>query len=181
MAKKTFKVDILSRSSIEKLKRELTDYQDDLPKKCELLIRRLAESGVSVAKQDLGGFGKYITFSIQTEPAKCGCKGILLATNTGIIRSEWRTKDGIKSADVSPLLMAEFGSGMRAENPLNVPGVGQGTFPGQTHAFDKDGWWYMDLDGEWHHSYGITPKMPMYNAAMEMYRRVEEIAKEVFV
>ena len=62
--------------------------------------------------------------------------------------------------------MIEFGSGLRAQNPKNIPGVGTGTFPGQTHASDPNGWWYMDLEGNWNHSYGITPQMPMYKASI---------------
>jgi hypothetical protein len=125
-------------------------------------------------------YGKYITFTKQLENIENGCKAIMIATNTGIITSEWRTKDGVKTADISPLLMVEFGSGRRAKNPMNVPNVGTGTFPGQTHATDPSGWWWMDLDGEWHHSYGVTPKMPMYEASKAMFSDAERIAMEVF-
>lgn len=180
MAKRIFSTD-LSVKGIENLKKRIVDYRDNfLPSRCQELVRKLAESGILVAKQNVGNLGKYITFSIKTEQDTNGCKAIMLATNTGIIQSEWQTKDGVKSADVSPLLMVEFGSGLRAENPLNVPDVGTGTFPGQTHAEDPSGWWWMDMDGEWHHSYGMTPKMPMYKATMEMHTRVISIAREVF-
>lgn len=179
MAKKVFKA-TLSLSSIQSLQKQLRDYQKSLEGKCQTFVRRLAESGVTVAKQNTGNFGKYLSFTVQTTPERDGCKAILLATNTGIIRSEWRTQDGVKTADVSPLLMCEFGSGLRAENPMNVPGVGTGTFPGGTHGSDPEGWWYMDLDGEWHHSYGMSPKAPMYHASMEIIRNVQKIAKEVF-
>lgn len=170
----------LSISSIKRLQDDLRKYQSDLTNKCEIFVRRLAETGIEVAKHNTGNFGHYITFSTKAEPNKDGCKGILLATETGKIISKWQTKDGIKTADVSPLLMAEFGSGWRAENPANVEGVGQGTFPDQTHAFDKEGWYWTDLEGNLHHSYGITPKMPMYNAYLEMERKVIETAKDVF-
>lgn len=148
--------------------------------KCELLIRRLAEKGIQTAQKQAGEYGKYISFTMQTDQNRDGCSGVMLATNTGIVKSEWQTKEGIKSADISPLLMVEFGSGLRAENPMNVPGVGTGTFPGQTHAKDPQGWWYLDLNGEWHHSYGIFPRAPMYKAAMEMQDIVVQTAKEVF-
>lgn len=179
MAKKIFKTD-LSVSGIKALQKQLQDYQNDLTKKCEEFVRRLAEKGIEVAKHNTGNFGHYITFSVKTEPNKDGCKALLLATETGKITSAWQTKDGIKTADVSPLLMVEFGSGWRAENPMNVPGVGQGTFPDQEHAFDREGWYWTDLSGQLHHSYGITPKMPMYNASLEINRKVWETAKDVF-
>lgn len=170
----------LSTSSIQSAIKEIEQYQAELNKKCELLTKKLAECGIQVAQSKIGSFCKYITFSSNVENSVNGCKTIMFATNTGIIHSEWRTKDGVKSADISPLLMCEFGSGLKAENPLNIPGVGTGTFPGQTHAEDSSGWWYMDLDGEWHHSKGITPKMPMYHAAIEIQKKVISIAKEIF-
>lgn len=180
MAKKVLKANIFSTSSIQELQKQLKDYKDSLNDKCEQFVRELADSGISVAKQNVGNYGKYITFSVKKEQSTNGCKGILLASNTGIIKSEWRTKDGVKTADVSPLLMAEFGSGMRAENPMDVPGVGQGTFPGGTHGKDPSGWWWMDMNGEWHHSRGVSPTMPMYHASLEMITRIQDIAKKVF-
>lgn len=179
MAKKTLTA-TLSVKSIQQLQKDLRQYQSDLTKKCETFVRRLAETGIETAKHCTGNFGHYITFSVETEPNKDGCKAILLATETGKIISQWQTADGIKSADVSPLLMCEFGSGWRAENPMDVPGVGQGTFPDQVHASDAEGWHWQDLDGNWHHSYGITPSMPMYNASLRISMRIFEIAREVF-
>lgn len=177
---KKIEINPLSVRSIMNAQNELRKYRDSLEIKCEKFIRRLAETGISVAKVNTGNFGKYITFSVNTEKISDGCKAVLVATNSGIIHSEWRTKEGVKSADVSPLLMCEFGSGLKAKNPMNVPGVGTGTFPGSTHSSDPEGWWYMDLDGVWHHSNGISPKMPMYKASLEISKNVYRIAKEVF-
>ena len=180
MRKKILKSD-LSIDGLEKLKNKLLDYKRSLNVKCQLLIERLSQEGINVALNNVGGFGKYITFSTNiTHVDNDGCRGVMLATNTGIITSQWQTKNGEKSADVSPLLMVEFGSGLRAENPNNIPGVGTGTFPGQTHASDPGGWWYKDLEGVWHHSYGISPKMPMYKASIDMHTKIIKIAREVF-
>ena len=108
----------------------------------------------------------------------------MAATNTGIIKSQWLQKDGsVSEADVSPILMAEFGSGLRANNAKGKqmdPPMGTGTFPDQTHAEDPNGWWYKDLNEVWHHSYGVTPTMPVWKAYMEMYDLIESTAKEVF-
>lgn len=180
MAKRRFKSD-LSVDGIEALKNQLLAYKQSLNDKCQLFIQRLGEEGIIVAEQNVGGFGKYITFSTNITSSDInGCKGVMVATNTGIITSQWLTQDGEKSADVSPLLMVEFGSGLRAKNPKNIPGVGTGSFPGQTHASDPSGWWYKDLDGVWNHSYGITPKMPMYKASVEMHKKINKVAREVF-
>ena len=180
MAKKALKANVFSQSSIQELQKQLRDYKNSLNDKCEQFVRELAESGISVAKQNVGNFGKYITFYVKTKQDQNECTGALIAINTGIIKSEWRTQDGVKTADVNPLLMAEFGSGMKAENPMNVPGVGQGTFPGGTHGNDPSGWWWMDLNGDWHHSRGVTPTMPMYHASLEMITKVQSIATKVF-
>lgn len=179
MAKRKFTTD-LSVDGIENLKKQLLNYKQSLNDKCITFIQRLSDEGIVVAKQNVGGFGKYITFSTTITHENGGYHGIMLATNTGIIVSQWKTKDGEKSADVSPLLMVEFGAGLKAKNPKNIPGVGTGTFPGQTHASDPNGWWYMDLDGVWHRSYGLEPKMPIYKASLEMHKKILRIAREVF-
>lgn len=179
MARRTIKADFTIKG-IRQLKKELEQYKAEINAKCMVLVEKLAQEGITVAQGNTGNYGKYIAFSIQTDAYADGCKAVLYATNTGIIQSEWQTKDGIKTADVNPLLMVEFGSGQNAQNPLNIAGVGQGTFPGQTHAFDKNGWWYMDIEGQWHHSKGVTPKMPMYKAQKHIHERVVAVAKEVF-
>lgn len=176
----------LSTSSVQNAIKELHQYQQDLNRKCEVFCQRLAEKGIEVAKENTGGYGKYITFSVEVTDRTKGCTALMVATNTGIIHSEWKMEDGsIKSADISPLLMCEFGSGLKAVNPQSFfrgghLTVGTGTFPGQTHAKDPNGWWWKDLEDNWHHSYGVTPKMPMYHASMEMLLNIRKIAKEVF-
>ena len=181
MAKRPpIKVD-LSVKGIEELKRELLNYKEvTLKNLLREYVTELAQEGITVGQQNVGGFGKYITFSIQADITKDGCKALMVATETGKIISSWQTADGIKTAEVSPLLMAEFGSGWGAENPMNVPGVGQGTFPGQSHAFDKEGWYWMDLDGNWNYSKGINAKMPMYKASQQIQRIAKSKAREVF-
>ena len=183
MAKIVFKTD-LSVNGIEQLKKDLLRYKEvELPQKIQRYVEELANEGIIVSKQNVGGFGKYIMFSVQTEIQKDGCKALLLATETGVITSTWNRYGEIVSADVSPLLMAEFGSGSGAENPMNVPGVGQGTFPSETaqqNAFNKEGWYWMDLDGNWNYSKGITAKMPMYKASLKIQEIVISKAREVF-
>ena len=179
MKSKKFSSD-LSIEGIKRLQDELQNYNNDLIRKNKLFVERLAQSGIIVAQQNVGNFGRYITFRVDVQQSGSNCKAVLVATNTGHIINKWQTKDGIKSADVSPLLMAEFGSGQKAENPLGLPYGGQGTFPGQTHAFDVNGWHWQDLEGQWHHSKGISPTMPMYKAMMEMHLNIKNIAREVY-
>lgn len=180
MAKRVFKTD-LSIKGIEQLKRDLLNYKEvTLKNLLRKYVTELAKEGITVGQKNVGGFGKYITFSIKTDVTKDGCKALMLATETGKIISTWQTKEGIKSVEVSPLLMAEFGSGWGAENPMKVQGVGQGTFPNQTHAFDREGWYWMDVDGNWNYSKGITAKMPMYKASQHIQQIAKSKAREVF-
>lgn len=171
----------LSVSSIQSAIKDLKAYQNDLDRKCEELCRRLTAEGIAIARAHIGssGFGKYIHLGSEITPKQAGCKAIFYMEDSGKIVSEWQTLEGVKSAEVSPSLMLEFGAGMKAENPAAVPGVGTGTFPGGTHG-NEPGWYYMDLNGEWHYSSGVSPKMPMYFAGKELIDKVVAIAKEVF-
>jgi len=171
----------LSVKSIRAAQKQLRQYKKDMIAKCEKFVTVLANKGILVGEDNLGGYGNYITFKLETDPKRYGVRAVLSATNTGIIKSEWRTKDEVREEDVSPILMAEFGSGLRANNVrANEFGMGTGTFPHQTHAEDPEGWWYMDLNGEWHHSYGVTPTMPVGKAYAEILDQIHDTAKEVF-
>lgn len=172
----------LSVHEIQQAQQELETYKNQLTEKCKLFCQRMAQEGIVFAKVCVGesGYKKYISFTYEIESKQLGCKAIIIAQDSNVIKSEWRTKEGDKTADVSPLLMIEFGSGLQAKNPANIPGVGTGTFPGGSHGSDPSGWWYMDLDGVWHHSNGVKPKMPMYKTAQEMAKKATRIAEEVF-
>ena len=171
----------LSVKEIQNAIKEVKAYQNDLNRKCEELCRRLTAEGILIAKSYIGnsGFGKYVHLGTEISPQQSGCKAILYMQDITKIRSDWQTLEGVKSADVSPMLMLEFGSGLKADNPVGIVGVGTGTFPGGKHGTEP-GWYYMDLDGNWHYSTGISPKMPMYQAGKELRAKVNAIASEVF-
>lgn len=178
MAKKKYKVDILSHASIERLKKELLYYRDELPRKCELLVERLAVIGLHTANIQLqqSPLGGYVSMNIDVSPEKMGCKAIFVSTGA-VLQSE-----GYE--DFNVLLAIEFGAGIHY-NPKPNPnadkfGLGVGTFPGQTHAFE-DGWWYWD-DGEqeWRYTHGVKATMPMYEASRAMIQEIVRAAKDVF-
>lgn len=171
----------LSPSSIQAAIKEVKAYQNDLNRKCELLCQRLCTEGIAIAQAHIGssGFGKYIHMSSEITLQQAGCKAVFYMEDSSKIVSQWQTIEGVKSAEVSPSLMLEFGAGLKAENPANVPGVGTGTFPGGTHG-NEPGWWYMDLNGQWHYSSGVSPKMPIYFTGKELRDKGFSIAKDVF-
>lgn len=169
----------LSVSEIDRAIKELREYQKSLDKKCEQLCFELCKAGMPIARSYIGesGFGRYIRLSSEITPEKAGCKAILIMEDSQKIVSKWQNLDGIQRKEISPALMLEFGAGLPAQNPANIPGVGTGTYG--THG-NEPGWWYMDLQGDWHYSSGTSPKMPMYNAGKELRNKVLKIAKEVF-
>ena len=160
-----------SPTSIDNAIRELRNYQNSLERKCEMLVDKLSEIGLVCVKAVLS---KHRSGSGAT---------------IGSVRIEFSTQDGIKSANIivesKAILFLEFGSGITYNQSESHPkasemGYGVGTYPNQTHAFDENGWWYQDDNGEWKHSYGIKADMPMYKGAMEMYDKLLGVAKEVF-
>lgn len=95
-------------------------------------------------------------------------------------------------ASSKAILFFEFGAGViGAGHPLAKElGMGPGTYPGQKHALDPNGWWYptddqdliiyTDKNGQgWGHTYGNPPRMPMYQAYTKMKDDLLEVAKEV--
>lgn len=176
---KRLKISLTTPNSITKAVEYLNKYVEDLKNKSDILVQRLIDIGISTAKSNCGEFQGMIVFEKEMEDLGMGC---LVATDGEKIISEWFRNGDLVSAEVSPLLMAEFGSGWLAQVYFpSVDGlVGQGTFPNQLHAFDPNGWRWTDKEGNRHHSYGTEPTHPMYSALLAMLLEVDAIAKEVF-
>ena len=177
MAKK-ISVD-LSIKGLNDLKRQLLQYKDELPIKCEKLVSRLLQSGVAVSQSKISEspLGKYVTVTTNISADNVGCKGILLAKGA--------VKESEGYAPFSILLAIEFGAGIHY-NPTPNPLIssefpyGVGTFPGQVHAY-QDLWFYWDENTqEWKPTRGVKATMPMYSADMEIIQNVVKIAKDVF-
>ena len=181
----------LSTSGIKKAKAELKAYRDKLESKTKDFISKLAEIGVQTGLSNTGEYQGYILFEYEiTDSSKKHVSAVVHAMSKEQILRQWLNGEDVREAYVDPLLMAEFGSGRFASDAsgqkndhyISSGGVnaGRGTFPGQTHAFDEGGWYWRDLSGEWQHSEGEIPTMPVYHAALEMEERVIELAREVF-
>ena len=170
----------LDTKSIKKVKDEIEKYQLSLQVKSEELVNRLLDEGIKVAYQHVGRYAGYVEFTKEVENDGKNVIGMLIGKDSQPFISTWKVKGGEKSAEVSGLLMSEFGSGWLANVIWNVPGVGQGTFPDQKHAFDPQGWYWTDTEGVKHHSRGEEPHYPMYFADMTMISQIDSIAREVF-
>ena len=162
---------------VERAVKELKDYEGRLVTKCNVLCGKLADMGLTVAKANISSapLGKYVHLNVNYEPKKAGCKAILIATGDTL---------NTPSGAVNTLLMIEFGAGIHYNHEANPKasefGMGVGTYPNQTHAFQEEGWYYMDENGQWHHTYGVKATMPMYNADMEILTNIHKVAREVF-
>lgn len=173
-------VSLTTEGSIEKAIKALEEYKSDILEKTEVLVERLMDVGIESGIANSGDYAGMIVFKKEIIAGSDGVEGLLIATDGQKIIREWKYRGGLKQAEVSPLLMAEFGSGWLAKVLDNVEGVGQGTFPGQKHAFDSQGWWWETPDGEKHHSYGEAPTYPVHSALFAMMFEVDRIAKGVF-
>ena len=187
---KRINLSLTTPGSLNKAIQALQDYKKEIERKSQKLISDLLDIGIIAAKANSGKYAGKILFTKEFPETKTG---LLIAIDGEKIISEWIRDGEIATAEVSPLLMAEFGSGWFAEVLFpNVEGlVGQGTFPGQTHAFDEGGWYWRDFDQEeydatgniktkvnW--SKGEQPTHPMHNASVAMLSEIDKLAKEVF-
>ena len=142
-----------SSKGMRDLQKELAKYRDDLQKKSELFVSRLASLGITVGKANCGEYKTAIAFTKTIYSDSQGHSiAYVIADDKFPILREWMYHGDIKQVNISPLYMAEFGSGWYAKPLLAPPSGngGQGTFPGQKHAFDEDGWTWTTPDGEEH-------------------------------
>jgi hypothetical protein len=165
---KKIKID-LSAKSVQKAIKELENYRDDIRKKNTLFVERLALLGIPVIQEA-------IDFSKSDGDRNIDKEIVIERIDDDSSRAVLR----ISGYDV---LFFEFGAGIY-HNPTNPPhadtfGYGVGTYPGQKHAFDPDGWYYRDASGL-HHSYGTEATMPMLKASNKIIESIRKIAREVY-
>jgi len=159
----------LSVGSIQNARDELEGIKSTLNEKIEQYLKALAEEGIRV---------------IQYNAARAtGADNKQLSTSYIISREGSRTVMTLTTMG-EDLLFIEFGAGIRFNNGNTHPfakdyGYGVGTYPGQTHAYDPNGWYYR-VGGNLHHSYGTEATMPVYKAYMTMQEKATEIAQRIF-
>lgn len=187
----------LDSRELFKLSADLLKYADSFENKVRIFLARLAQVGVEVASVNGGDFSNYIVYSVKWDNETT----IKLTASSRPLVSEWyaSSKSSEKRLEIiSPLLMAEFGSGHYAiQGEGEAKGLGgQGTLDVYGHAYDSDGWyWWSDdaayrseddymvkaANGRWKfHSKGVHPSQPLHKAVMACIEQVEGIAREVF-
>ena len=156
----------------------LNDYKAYINNKANEFVRELADVGIKVAQGHLGEWNNYIFFERLDEENGT----IIVASDINVLKV-WYTDKKLtnkREYEVSPLLLAEFGSGWLSDNKWDINGVGQGTMPSQTHALNPNGWYWYDESGVKHHSIGELPSYPLYTATVGMLTEIQTVARKVF-
>lgn len=169
MAYKIINIDLLNNRSLDKAIQEIRQYQNSLPRKVQTFIDRLAKEGLQVVQSTMESVPDEEKGSYYTE--------IVNTSNGDIIGAAIRlTGDKV--------LFIEFSAGITyGTDNYPLPSgdkYGMGTYPGKGHWNSPYGWWYVDEQGNKHHSYGNRAYMPMYHAEQAIIIQVSHIAREVF-
>lgn len=165
----------LDEQSIQNAISQLESYRAGIGRKSTMMLERLGSIGVNTANMNKGVYGQYIVSEKNLVEFKSGTSKRInvIIRQTGYVTVKWLNSAGEQSAKVSPLMMAEYGSGQYA-----LPGH-RGTFPGQRHAF-QNYWTWKDLDGVEHQSSGFVPTRPGFKASIEIRNNAQRVAREVF-
>lgn len=182
MAKKVIEISVLSASRINDGKKKIEGVCSEIERQCVEFCDELADIGVKACINATNGnpLNTYVYFGKRLELSdSLGVEYIVFGKQT----RELFSADG--TTTISPLLMMEYGSGLRYALPAQTLDdgtmVGLGTFPNQTHAENPNGWYYFSLnDNKWHHSYGIAPSAPMQKAYDEMVANIDKVKRKVF-
>ena len=175
MAKHKITLNPLSQSSIQNAIKSLQSYQDSLTYKCQLLVEKLAEKGVEIARVQIADLDAIFTSELLQS-----------------VHSEYRGSikgGGVWAvvADSKHAAFVEFGTGVIGKaNPYKgtLPeGVDWQYASGKTIrqlADGRYGWFYKGKDGNWYFTEGMPSRPFMYNTANELRSIIESTAKEVF-
>lgn len=176
----------LNTNDINNAIEQIDQFKKNLQAKLELFVTELAEIGIEVAKhniiveedgQNIDRSG-LVEFTKETNATDTGATCIVTALPTPYITQWKRSKEGkdVLTAQVNPLLMAEFGSGANA-----IEGH-KGTFPSATAKKNvaHGTWVWYDVNGNKHYSSGNVPSRPLYKAKLEMENQIREVAQRVF-
>lgn len=162
----------LSQKSVNEAIKEIEKYKQNLIRKQQIFVERLAKAGLEVVQQTMESVPEENKGSYYTE--------VIADGNGGNMAGAAIRLSGNK------ILFIEFSAGITfGSAPGSYPlpsgaGYGYGTYPDQKYALSPNGWWYKGEDGKYHHSYGNRSYMPMYHAEEAIILTVWQIAREVF-
>lgn len=157
----------MSTKSLNDAINALKSIEDDFMRKVDIFVRMLTNDGVQIAR----------TWISTGAGAERNANVSYMVSNDGYIivaQIQMTGKDA---------LFVEFGAGIYF-NPSDPPhaskyGMGVGTYPGQTHAFDN-GWWYYGPNGESVYTHGTEGTYPMYHASENIQNNAIKKALQIF-
>lgn len=168
MSRKTIRCS-LNHNSLQSAIQQLEAYRKDIQRKNQIFVDKLAQEGIQVIQTTMESVPVEEKGSYYTEVINNGHGDIVGAA----VRL---------SGD--KVLFIEFSAGISyGTDSYPLPSgadYGVGTYPDQKHAYDPNGWWYVDESGQKHHSYGNRAYMPMYHAEEAIIIQIRHIAKKVF-
>lgn len=152
----------LSEESIKAAIKDLEKYKRELDSKTTILVKRLVEAGVEIAKQEVLTLGAFDS-------------GELHDSLDGLMYTDGAR--GIVFTNCGHAAFVEFGTG--------VVGAGSPhpTMPWQYDVNDhgEKGWVYYDeKQGRFRWTKGMPSRPYMYLTARQLEEKVGEIAREVF-
>ncbi len=152
----------LSEESISAAIKELNKYKRELSKKTKLLVEKLVEAGVEIAKQEVLSLGAFDS-------------GELHDSLDGLMYTDGAR--GIIFTDCGHAAFVCFGTGIKGEQSPHP------TMPWEydVNEHGEKGWVYYDeKQGRFRWTKGMPSRPYMYLTARQLEERVGEIAREVF-
>lgn len=166
MAKKTITVEMNSQSINDAII-ELRKMEQEFMRKFDIFVSALTNDSIAIARTHIQtGAGNEREANVYYQVDRSGEITTATIWMTG---RDW--------------VFVEFGAGIYY-NPADPPhaanyGLGVGTYPGQTHAFDN-GWWYTDGNGLSQYTHGTEGTAPMYHAAENIRNNAIKKALQIF-
>ena len=169
--KKIIKVNAFDPKSIEEAINELEEYKKDVERRARLLLEKLTEAGVKIAK------AKVVEYGIIHDNNLTNSINGFIDGNVGYVR-----------VNDEYAMFFEFGTGpVGKENPHPMDGVTYRTTPWYTQADGKDmaylyDWTpYIGDDGSVYYLASGQPAKPfMYDTALKLRDMFPSIVEEVF-
>lgn len=157
---------IVIETNVDDVIDKYKQMKDDMNKKIDLFLERLATIGAQVASHEFA------------TAVYNGVNDVVVSVMR-VSETRWELV-----ANGKAVLFIEYGSGIKYGYGHPDPSIfGPSTWSesvGKGHWNDPKGWFWRE-GGELHHSYGNPPARAMYDATKEIELSIEEVARDVFV
>ena len=167
------RIDLNKKGGLEKGIKELNAYKKRVQEKTSLLVQRLTDYGAEIARIKIVNMGAYYSGELLS-----GVNGYYSPTlNVGFVRV---TSDHVA--------FVEFGTGVVGQNNPHTNGeyLSKASWDYATGAKifttqdGRVGWIYPTDDGGFRFTEGMESRPFMYETALELQSKFEQMAKEVF-